>query len=247
MSIIILILSLSLLYEKFNDCVFVCVSLYSCLCGSLPQWAWPFLVKKGVSTLDCVPYTSGSGHVEKCPSTCADGSALRMYHAANYTHAGNFLDASKHIDAIMREVMRGPVDVTFNVFSDFKEFDFSTGGVYKHQNGTYEGLHSVEIVGWGAHATTNTPYWLVRSPAYINIIHTTLKRTKKQKQKQNRSRIRGVPPLATQATSESFVAKTTVALSRLPTLATLFSPSRNLKIEKTGVLSVFRLRSFIRQ
>ena len=54
----------------------------------------------------------------------------------------------------------GPVDATFNVYSDFMSY---SGGVYSHKHGSYDGLHSVTIVGWGVDESTNQPYWLVRN------------------------------------------------------------------------------------
>ena len=71
--------------------------------GSMPEWAWPFLVKHGVASLACMPYVSGDGNGPgKCEKRCADGSAVpRYYRAANYSHAGDFINAHKHTAAIM--------------------------------------------------------------------------------------------------------------------------------------------------
>jgi C1A family cysteine protease len=60
----------------------------------------------------------------------------------------------------MSAVLQGPVDVTFDVWSDFEDY---TGGVYKHGSGaSYEGLHSVKIVGWG-NDSTQGDYWIVQN------------------------------------------------------------------------------------
>merc|ERR1711916_11280 len=96
---------------------------WGCKMGSMPEWAWPFLVKHGVATMDCVPYTAGNGTApHHCETQCASGGAMTMYHAVNFTHAGDFFDASKHTAAIMRALMSGPLDATFIVYEDFMEY-----------------------------------------------------------------------------------------------------------------------------
>ena len=121
---------------------------WGCAMGSMPEWAWGFLVKRGVAPLACMPYVSGNGSVPQgCHRTCVDGSAARYYRAANYTHAGDFIEAHKHTDAIMRALLSGPLDSTFIVYGDFDSYQ--PGSVYRHRTGGFAGLHSVKIVGWG--------------------------------------------------------------------------------------------------
>jgi len=135
-----------------------------CTMGSLPNWAWDYLQSYGVTTMNCDPYTSGGGDVSKCPSpinNCNDGSLGKLYKAVNYTHVGNFIEPSRHIESIMKALLQGPVDATFNVFSDFDGFPFSSGAIYKHTSGEYEGLHSVKVIGYGVQNSTD--YWLVQN------------------------------------------------------------------------------------
>ncbi len=122
-----------------------------CTMGSLPFWAFQFLQGTGVTTLECSPYVSGrDGTVPKCTDSakqCANSSEpFRLYKAANYTQVGSFWNPAGHIEAIMEALLHGPVDATFNVWSDFDEY---SGGVYRYRHGTYEGLHSVKVIGYG--------------------------------------------------------------------------------------------------
>jgi len=39
--------------------------------------AWKYLVKTGIVTEKCFPYSSGQGVVESCPSTCKDGTPMK--------------------------------------------------------------------------------------------------------------------------------------------------------------------------
>jgi len=142
-----------------------CESLnLGCTMGSLPFWAWSYMQKYGVTTMECDPYTSGDGSVSSCPSPanqCQDGSNGKFYKALNYTHVGAFIEPSKHVESIMRAVLQGPVDATFNVWSDFDDFPFETGAVYRHTSGSYEGLHSVKVIGYGVN--NGTDFWLVQN------------------------------------------------------------------------------------
>jgi len=129
-----------------------------CSMGSLPEWAWSFLTSTGVASMACVPYTSGNGSVPHCQHTCADGSSIKYYKAKNYTHVGSFLEPSRHIESIMQALLQGPVDVTFIVYEDFDEYK---GGIYRHTEGKYAGIHSVKVVGYGTE--NGTDYWLVQN------------------------------------------------------------------------------------
>jgi len=133
-----------------------------CEMGSLPFWAWDFLEKHGVTTLDCVPYVSGDGQVPPCTdsdtSCTAEDQQFYLYKAQNYSQAGDFIDPTKHIEQIMAALLQGPVDATFNVYADFEVYK---SGVYKHVSGGYEGLHSVKVIGYGVE--NGTDYWLVQN------------------------------------------------------------------------------------
>uniref|UniRef100_A0A6B2LG61 Peptidase C1A papain C-terminal domain-containing protein n=1 Tax=Arcella intermedia TaxID=1963864 RepID=A0A6B2LG61_9EUKA len=129
--------------------------------GSLPQWAWSYLQSYGVVENQCVPYTSEDGDVESCTydqKSCTTGAPWKLYYVSNYTHVGSLVNPSEHVTEIMKAVMEGPVDATFDVWGDFDDYN---GGVYSHQSGEYEGLHSVKIIGWGVEGGVD--YWLVQN------------------------------------------------------------------------------------
>ena len=95
-----------------------------CTCGSLPEWAWHYLQTDGIPTEECVPYTSGTGHTQKCPKDglCTSGSGdTTRYFASNYTQCGSTISPAKHIEAIQTCLLDGPVDATFNVYADFDD------------------------------------------------------------------------------------------------------------------------------
>jgi len=139
-----------------------------CLLGTLPEFAFEYFKNKGVATLNCVPYVSGNGSVPKCSDkedmcTNSTDSNLQLYRVLNYSQVGDFIYPGRHIAAIMEALYEdGPVDATFNIFADFYNY---AGGVYRHTEGAYEGLHSVKIIGWGVetYGSNNTDYWLVQN------------------------------------------------------------------------------------
>jgi len=131
-----------------------------CMMGSPADFAFLHMQNYGVMTLECVPYTSGDGDVPSCSDPyCSTNSQMgRAYFVNNYTHVGSFVEPSHHVEEIMAAVIQGPVDVTFDVWGDFMDY---TGGVYQHQSGSYEGLHSVKVIGYGTE--NGVDYWLVQN------------------------------------------------------------------------------------
>jgi cathepsin B len=132
--------------------------------GSLPDWAWSFLQSTGVVSEDCVGY-SGSPETIACEAKCTKGSDFRHYKVKSYRHVAPLLNPQDHMVDMMAEVMRGPVDVTFNVYGDFDDYWSKAGTpgfgkVYTHNSGSYEGLHSVKVIGWGTDDKEG-PYWIV--------------------------------------------------------------------------------------
>jgi cathepsin B len=112
-----------------------------------------FLIKTGVPTAKCVSYKSGtSGQTGKCPTTCDDGSAIKLFKATKYE------DVCNGEESIKTGVTKGTLQTGFTVYSDFMYY---TGGIYHHVSGTVQGGHAVTIVGYGAEA--GTKFWNVRN------------------------------------------------------------------------------------
>lgn len=126
-----------------------------CTMGSLPQMAWGFLAKTGVADDACVPYEHARPRKRGCPARCAAGDAkapAHLHRSGNATHY-------KTVEAMMAAVDEGPVDVSFNVHSDFHDHWYArTNATYVHAKGGYEGVHSVKLVGYGV-GDDGVPFW----------------------------------------------------------------------------------------
>ena len=113
----------------------------------------------GVPTFACVPYTSGEGNVEKCPSSCADSGPApgpdhrkkpTFYKATNIHYITNPKDVQMHL------MQGGSVEAHLDVYDDFHSYK---SGIYVHTHGAYSGGHAVKIIGWGNQ--NGTDYWVV--------------------------------------------------------------------------------------
>jgi cathepsin B len=110
--------------------------------GGILPWAWSYLTTSGAVSDSCFPYSSNTGVVPKCASSCADGSTYRKYKCT----AGSVVEASG-VDQIKNEIFNnGPLETGFTVYEDFMSYK---GGVYKHTTGSQLGGHAVKIIGWG--------------------------------------------------------------------------------------------------
>jgi len=138
-----------------------------CTMGSLPEWAFSYLKNNGVVSESCVPYVSGNGKTQKCThGKCSavsnkNNNITQRYYAESYKHCGSTISPTSHVNEIMQCIMEGgPVDVTFNVYTDFQQY---TSGIYTHKSGKFEGLHSVKMIGWGHDDETGYDYWIVQN------------------------------------------------------------------------------------
>lgn len=124
-----------------------------CTLGSLPDMAWSFLAKKGIATEACVPYLHSDPHKTQCDRVCEDGTAKVVMKATNVTHL-------KTEAAMMEAIAEGPIDVTFNVYSDFDaHWGQRTNATYIREKGTgFKGIHSVKMVGYGT-GSDGIDYW----------------------------------------------------------------------------------------
>ena len=70
-----------------------------------------------------MPYTSGAGKVETCPSKCADGSTFKRYKCKD-----DSVVVARTPNAIKTELFNnGPMDTHFTVYLDFMSYD---SGIY---------------------------------------------------------------------------------------------------------------------
>lgn len=118
--------------------------------GGFMAVAWRFLASHGISTDECYPYHSGDGTVEKCHTTCEDGSEMKEYKCA-----ADSIVHPKSIEDIKRELYtNGPMEVAFTVYEDFMSYK---EGVYQHTTGKQLGGHAIKLVGWGVE--DGVEYW----------------------------------------------------------------------------------------
>jgi cathepsin B len=119
--------------------------------GGILSFAWSYLSSTGVATDDCTPYTSGTGQVQSCPKSCADGSSIKKYKCAKSSTVN-----AKGVAKIQSEIYaNGPVETGFDVYEDF--FSYKSG-IYHYTAGSKAGGHAVKIIGWGQEGGVN--YWI---------------------------------------------------------------------------------------
>lgn len=110
------------------------------------QWS----ISHGITTENCLPYTSGGGVAQSCPSTCSNHTSIVRYKGTSYRH----LNGNEIESAIFE---RGPIEVGIAVYFDFM---FYRRGVYKHLVPLLLGYHAIRCIGWGVDAKYDQPYWL---------------------------------------------------------------------------------------
>lgn len=102
----------------------------------------------------------------KCPTTkCTDGTTALTHHRASNAYA---VAKPGDVESIQRELIaHGPVEVGFQVFSDFHLYQ--TGVYSKSKTATGpEGGHAVKIIGWGVE--NGVDYWLVANRYVLQYI-----------------------------------------------------------------------------
>jgi len=121
---------------------------FACQGGYLDK-AWDFIVSKGLVTESCWPYSSASGAVEACRSTCKNSETWTKFKAKNRRSFRSAADAKTDIQA------NGPLETGFQVYQDFMSYK---SGIYKHTSGGLLGGHAVKVVGWGLEGSTR--FWI---------------------------------------------------------------------------------------
>jgi cathepsin B len=126
--------------------------------------AWDFLVKDGTVTSACYPYAMGTcqhpgcseWNTPACNKTCQNGDPFSNYRY----YAKNAYAISSKVADIQTEIMtNGPVEVAFEVYSDFATYK---SGVYIHKSGSLLGGHAVKNIGWGVDET-GVDYWIIQN------------------------------------------------------------------------------------
>jgi len=142
--------------------------------GGLLDDAWRYLQKGGTVTETCDPYdycahpVSPSCEVgphpprptptqHQCPAMCNTTTQPLQRFRAKSAYAAA---APGDVEGIQRELMaHGPVQVGFQVFSDFMQYHNGTYRRTPSANGPLGG-HAVKLVGWGTDEAGDD-YWIV--------------------------------------------------------------------------------------
>eukprot|EP00350_Pseudokeronopsis_sp_OXSARD2_P004237 CAMPEP_0170540092 /NCGR_PEP_ID=MMETSP0211-20121228/115_1 /TAXON_ID=311385 /ORGANISM="Pseudokeronopsis sp., Strain OXSARD2" /LENGTH=308 /DNA_ID=CAMNT_0010842371 /DNA_START=21 /DNA_END=950 /DNA_ORIENTATION=- len=125
----------------------------ACSGGNIGR-AWDYLENTGVVSDACMPYSSGKGQVEACPSGCDTFLASPTKYKCE---AGSAAYASG-IRNIRSFLMEGPLDVNFKVYEDFYSYD---SGIYVQTSNVYHGGHAVKLVGFGHDEETGLDFWTI--------------------------------------------------------------------------------------
>lgn len=62
---------------------------------------------------------------------------------------------------MMQLLQSGPIHAQFDIYEDFFWFDGEAGEIYKHTFGDKEGVHSVEVIGYGV--SNGVKYWSIKN------------------------------------------------------------------------------------
>lgn len=128
------------------------------------MFAWKYLVKEGTVTSACYPYDMGTcehpgcseWNTPMCNHTCQDGGSFEKF---KY-YAKNAYAIDSKVANIQTEIMtNGPVEVAFEVYSDFANYK---SGVYIHTSGSLLGGHAVKNIGWGVDSS-GVDYWIIQN------------------------------------------------------------------------------------
>ena len=129
------------------------------------------LVKNGTVTEGCLPFSSYNGRtIEKCPTSCKDGSEFKKYYAQNAYMTEDYYSQESFYDIVtlmMDQIVNyGPIVTGIDVYMDFEILHYDQerchNEVYTYDGESeYLGGHAVVIVGYGF--MNSKYYWLIQN------------------------------------------------------------------------------------
>lgn len=128
--------------------------------GAATSSVYGFFVDNGVVDESCLAYTSGSGRVPACQTSCDSSSTEFVAHKCS--SATTFMDlSSSDRNAIKSAILEGSLHISFKVPNNFRNFGWAEDTVYKR--GATEGIgggHAVRLIGWGVDSEGDD-YWIL--------------------------------------------------------------------------------------
>jgi interferon gamma-inducible protein 30 len=129
------------------------------------------LIKNGTLTEGCLPFSSGDGRtIEKCPTTCKDGSEFKKYYAQNAYMTEDYYSQENFYEIVTlmfdQLINNGPIVTGIDVYQDFVDLHYDQekchNEVYTYDGKSeYLGGHAVVIVGYGY--MNSKFYWLIQN------------------------------------------------------------------------------------
>ena len=129
-----------------------------------------YVVKGGLTTETCIPYSSGNGYsIESCPTKCRGDEDFKKYYAKNSYATYIEYDSDNYYDVvtlIMDQLVNyGPVASGIDCYEDFEDMMQNSRckyNIYKYdRKSDYLGGHAVVIVGYGYE--NSKYYWIIQN------------------------------------------------------------------------------------
>jgi len=109
---------------------------------------WLYWLNTGIVSELCYPTASGANECGKCSGKPSlDWDKDKRKGKSNYT-------ISEEDNMKTELYQNGPFQAVFEVYADFMQYK---GGVYEHASGTFEGYHTVKVIGYGEE--NGVKYW----------------------------------------------------------------------------------------
>ena len=139
--------------------------IQSCKAGNIPISTQLNLLKNGTVTDECIPYTASDGIVEKCSSSCKDGSEKIKYYSKNAYIIEPIYDEEHYYDYVKiiidQLINYGPVYSSIRLYEDLRYGQYCPE-VYSYDGiSEYTGGHAIVIVGYGLY--NNKYFWLIQN------------------------------------------------------------------------------------
>ena len=128
------------------------------------------IIKNGIVTEECLPYSSSNGkYIESCPSKCKNGEKIKKYYAKNAYSAQLDYGKEEYYDIVTiiidQLINYGPVISAIDCYKDFQELMGATNcinTIYKYDGvSEFSGGHAIVIIGYGYEKSKY--YWLIQN------------------------------------------------------------------------------------